>query len=44
MHHQIDEENTDDESDHGSTVCKLQMKKHGYIEKQRAIDASLIKM
>ena len=44
MHHQIDEENTDDDSDYGSTFCKLQMKKYGYIEKQRAIDASLIKM
>ena len=38
------QENTDDESDDYNTVCKLQMKKHGYIDKQKAIDASLIKM
>ena len=44
MHNQIEEENTDEESDHENKVCKLQMKKHGYIEKQKAIDASLIKM
>ena len=44
MHNQIDEENTDEESDQDSYICKLQMKKHGYIEKQKAIDASLINM